>query len=32
MPDLTLTKHHVFGNDFLVALDSEVDADLARSL
>ena len=32
MSDLTLTKHHVFGNDFLVALDTEVDADLARSL
>ena len=32
MPALNLTKHHVFGNDFLVALDTEVDADVARSL
>jgi diaminopimelate epimerase len=36
MPQLTLTKHHGLGNDFLVILDAEGDqplsADLARRL
>jgi len=29
---IRLSKHHGLGNDFLVALDVEVDADLARTL
>ena len=32
MPALNLTKHHVFGNDFLIALDVDVTRDMARML